>query len=123
MSALSEIDIKDMLADKLPSLTLNDYQEQAAKYQVEQAAPEERVMGLLEEAGEVAGVFKRYMRGDYDVVECSARLEKELGDILWYLSRVAADNNWTLASVAQANLEKLESRFVRNAILGSGDTR
>lgn len=123
MSTVSEIDIKDMLADNPHSLSLNEYQEKAAKYQVEAAPPEERVMGLLEEAGEVAGVFKRYMRGDYDVVECSARLEKELGDILWYLSRVAADNNWTLASVAQANLAKLESRFVRNAILGSGSDR
>jgi len=104
-------------------MTLNDYQEQAGKYQRPSAPPEERIMGLLEEAGEVAGVFKRLLRGDFDQPTAAVKLEKELGDVLWYLARIASDNNWTLQSVAQSNLDKLESRQIRGAILGTGDNR
>jgi NTP pyrophosphatase (non-canonical NTP hydrolase) len=104
-------------------MDLNTYQDKAGEYQVKTAPPEERVMGLLEEAGEVAGVFKRLLRGDFPPEQAMARLHKELGDVLWYVSRVAADNGWSLEDIATTNLEKLESRSVRNLILGSGDNR
>jgi len=104
-------------------MLLNEYQKEAAKYKIAGSPPEERVMGILEEAGEVAGVFKRLLRGDYGPEECAAKLHKELGDVLWYLSQVAADNNWTLEDVAKSNLDKLESRQLRNVILGSGNDR
>ena len=45
-------------------------------------------LGLASEAGEVAGIFKRLLRGDYEVPEAMARLHKELGDVLWYISQV-----------------------------------
>lgn len=104
-------------------MTLNEYQNKAGEFQVAGAPPEERVMGLLEEAGEVAGLFKRLLRGDYTPDEVASKLHKELGDVLWYLSRIAADNNWTLQEIAEANISKLESRKLRNTILGSGDQR
>lgn len=104
-------------------VTLDAYQDAAGKYQVPHARPEERVFGLLEEAGEVAGIFKRIFRGDYDEPTAMAKLHKELGDCLWYLSRIAADNDWTLIDVANGNLEKLESRYQRNKLQGSGDSR
>lgn len=103
--------------------TLNEYQESAGKYQIASSPPEERVFGLLEEAGEVAAIFKRLLRGDYNPDMCATKLHAELGDILWYLSRIAADNNWNLEEIATANLEKLESRFIRNQIMGTGDER
>lgn len=104
-------------------LTMNKYQVLAKTYQVPTAPPEERVFGILEEAGEVAGVFKRMLRGDYGPDIAAAKLMKELGDILWYVATVAADNDWTLEDVANTNLEKLASRKERNVILGSGDDR
>lgn len=104
-------------------MLLNDYQSEAAQYRVKGSPPEERVMGLLEEAGEVAAVFKRLLRGDYGPDVAASKLHKELGDILWYVGQIASDNDWTLAEVAQSNLEKLESRKLRNQIVGSGDDR
>ncbi len=104
-------------------MTLDEYQEKAGKYQVKTAPPEERVMGLLEEAGEVAGIFKRMLRGDYSPEEAGDKLMKELGDVMWYLSRIAADNCVKLSEIAAANLDKLESRSIRNQILGKGDNR
>lgn len=104
-------------------MTLNDYQNKAGEFQVPNAPPEERIMGLFEEAGEVAGLFKRMLRGDYSPDVVATKLHKELGDVLWYLSRIAADNGWTLQDIAETNIEKLESRKLRNAILGEGDNR
>lgn len=104
-------------------MLLDDYQNKAGEFQLPSAPPEERVFGILEEVGEVAGVFKKLLRGDYPPEEAMARLHKELGDVLWYLSRIAADNNWKLSDIAQSNIDKLESRKLRNVIMGSGDTR
>ena len=104
-------------------MKLNEYQDKAGKFQLAGSPPEERIFGLLEEAGEVAGAFKRMLRGDYGPEVAAARLEKELGDILWYLARVAADNGWTLEQIAEGNLEKLESRLLRNVLTGDGDSR
>jgi len=101
----------------------DDYQRKAASFRVPDSTPEERVFGLLEEAGEVAGVFKRVFRGDYNADQAAQKLFFELGDILWYLSQVASDNNWTLSDIAKENINKLESRKLRNALLGNGDTR
>jgi NTP pyrophosphatase (non-canonical NTP hydrolase) len=103
--------------------TLNQYQKDAYEYRVPSSPPEERIFGLLEESGEVAGVFKRMMRGDYTPDIAATKLAKELGDILWYLSQVAADNDWELEDIARDNIEKLESRKIRNTILGAGDDR
>lgn len=104
-------------------MTLNEYQTRAKEYRIPTASPEERVMGLLEEAGEVAGVFKRLLRGDYGPDIAATKLFKELGDIMWYLSQIAEDNDWTLEDVAKSNLDKLESRRLRNTIVGAGDER
>lgn len=104
-------------------MLLDDYQIQASKYTLSSSPPEERVMGMLEEAGEVAGVFKRLLRGDYSADVAMTKLHKELGDVLWYLSQIALDNGWKLSEVASENLDKLESRQIRGLILGSGSDR
>ena len=104
-------------------MTLDEYQSKASEFKAPGTSPEERVMGLLEESGEVAGVFKRLLRGDYDDDMAATKLHKELGDVLWYLSQIAADNGWLLSDVATENLSKLESRKFRGLILGSGDDR
>lgn len=103
--------------------SMDEYQHAAFKYRSDGAGPEERVMGLLEEAGEVAGVFKRLLRGDYSPDVATTKLHKELGDILWYLSQVAYDNGFKLSEVATANIDKLESRLIRGQILGTGSER
>ena len=51
-------------------------------------AKDEAMFGLLEEVGEVAGVFKRQARGDNDGELDRDKLAKELGDLLWYTVRI-----------------------------------
>jgi len=50
-------------------------------------------------------------------------LKKELGDVLWYVAGVARELGFSLQSVAECNLEKLEDREKRGKIHGSGDNR
>lgn len=43
-------------------------------------------LGLISEKGEVAGVIKKQIRGDYNEEEAKQRLIGELGDCLWYIA-------------------------------------
>jgi NTP pyrophosphatase (non-canonical NTP hydrolase) len=104
-------------------MQLDEYQEKTSPFRLGTYSAEACVMGLLSEAGEVAGVFQKLIRGDFPINEAGARLHKELGDILWHVAQIAYDNGWKLSDIAQTNLDKLESRKIRNVILGSGDDR
>lgn len=104
-------------------MTLNEYQEEASKFRLDSYSPEAAVFGLLAEAGEVAAVFQKMLRGDYDIPEAMARLEKELGDVLWHIAAIADDNEWDLEEICKVNLEKLQSRQLRGMIMGNGDNR
>lgn len=103
-------------------VTLNEYQQGAWKFAKADNGLE-RVFGLLEESGEVAGLFKRLYRGDTTEGINKDRLTKELGDCLWYLAGVATDNGITLEDVAVTNLEKLLDRQNRGVLKGEGDNR
>jgi NTP pyrophosphatase (non-canonical NTP hydrolase) len=82
-------------------------------------------LGLAGEAGEVCEKIKKIMR-DQDgelTKENVEQVSKELGDVLWYVSMVAAEINVALSSVAEANLAKLLDRKERGVLKGSGDER
>ena len=114
------------------SLEFEDYQEAAAKTAIYPEAGTGSfnavayaVLGLSNEAGEVAGKLKKVWRDNEGVIDsekCDA-MAAELGDVLWYLAAVANELGWNLHEVAQANLDKLNSRAARGVIGGSGDNR
>lgn len=83
------------------------------------------VMGLCGESGEVAEKFKKLYRdsGGNMTPEFKEEIRKELGDILSYVSFLAADLGFTLEEVAQGNLDKIASRKARNVQHGNGDNR
>jgi NTP pyrophosphatase (non-canonical NTP hydrolase) len=82
-------------------------------------------LGLCGEAGEVAEKVKKVLRdqGGRFSDESRAALALELGDVLWYLARLASELELDLGAIAEANLAKLASRAERNVIAGSGDQR
>ncbi len=104
-------------------MNFDDYQKSTAEFRLPSYTPEAAVMGLLAEAGEVAAVFQKVIRGDFTPDVAATKLAKELGDILWHISEIANDNDWKLKDIAETNIEKLESRRLRNVIQGSGDDR
>jgi NTP pyrophosphatase (non-canonical NTP hydrolase) len=79
--------------------------------------------GIAAEGGEVAGVFAKWCRGDFDVDELKARTFKELGDVLYFASQIANSFDLSLEDIIKANQSKLEDRFARGKIKGDGEVR
>lgn len=82
-------------------------------------------LGLVNEAGEVAGKVKKIFRdkGGQIGEEERQALKGELGDVLWYLTQICTELGLTLEEVAAYNLEKLLDRLERGVIQGDGDVR
>lgn len=82
-------------------------------------------LGLAGEAGEVAEKIKKVLRDGGGVMsdEKKTEIEKELGDVLWYVSQIATELGLSLDRVATVNIEKLLSRLDRGVIKGDGDDR
>jgi NTP pyrophosphatase (non-canonical NTP hydrolase) len=125
---MTELD--DLIPD---SMTFDEYDEQALDTSIYEGRLIYPLFGLVSEAGECADKVKKWMRDEnLDItVDISTQLTPEqkkalayeLGDVLWYLTNVAADLDYSLEEVATLNLDKLTSRKVRDKLHGSGDYR
>jgi len=115
-------------------MTFNEYQKQAMttelmkrseKLSAHDPAFVAKILGLVGEAGEVAEKFKKIVRDKNGIVseQDKADIEKELGDVLWYISALSDYLGLPLQDVADKNLEKLFSRRYRGVQKGSGDNR
>lgn len=109
-------------------MKMNEFQEQAfdkAFYPDKGNNLTYTMLGLTEEAGEVAGKVKKMLRDDEGVMSDRVKQDivKELGDTLWYIACAAREIDVTLEEVAQANVDKLNSRRERDKLRGSGDDR
>jgi NTP pyrophosphatase (non-canonical NTP hydrolase) len=110
------------------SLTFREYQDRAgetAAYPDAGHNPIYPTLGLAGEAGEVAEKVKKVLRdqdGQFDA-DAVAAIKKELGDVLWYVARLAAELGLDLDAIAADNLSKLASRQQRGTLHGSGDER
>ena len=77
-------------------------------------------LGLVSEAGEVAGKVKKLIRdGKYD----PAGIVKELGDVFWYAVRLVDAVGYSPDDALTINMAKLSQRKENNTISGSGDDR
>lgn len=83
------------------------------------------VLGVNGEAGELAEKVKKIIRDKNGKVsqQDKQELAKELGDVLWYLAVFAHDLGVPFETIAQQNLDKLQSRKARGVLGGSGDNR
>lgn len=110
-------------------LAINDYQKEAHKTAdylgLDIGDFRYPVMGLSEEAGEVAGKFAKAVRDDNGVITEERRqaIKKELGDVCWMVAEIATILKFSLEEVMQGNLDKLASRKERGVLHGEGDDR
>jgi NTP pyrophosphatase (non-canonical NTP hydrolase) len=83
------------------------------------------VLGLVNEAGEVAGKIKKVFRDKDGQLSAETReaLKAELGDVLWYIAQVATELDLPLDEIAEYNIAKLYDRLERGKIRGDGDNR
>jgi NTP pyrophosphatase (non-canonical NTP hydrolase) len=82
-------------------------------------------LGLVNEAGEVAGKIKKVFRDRDGEISPEVRdaLKAELGDVLWYIAQVATELDLSLDEIAKYNIAKLYDRLERGKIKGDGDNR
>lgn len=77
-------------------------------------------LGLVSEAGEVAGKVKKLIRdGKLDV----GNLAYELGDCFWYLVRLCDAIGYSPEDITTININKLLKRKDNGTLSGSGDNR
>jgi len=127
--------LSEMKKEKEQIMDMDKYQTESLKTAVypEGQGKLYTVLGLANEAGEVAGVVKKIIRQDVHLPRClteeendrmnQEKIRAELGDVLWYLAAVAKEYNLKMSDVAQYNLDKLKDRAERGVIKGSGDNR
>jgi NTP pyrophosphatase (non-canonical NTP hydrolase) len=99
-------------------MNASDYQEQAARTMIHQPGfeiPGNEIMvvwnalGLAGEAGEVAELVKKgvFHRHSIDL----AKVEKEIGDVLWYAAALCTTLGLDMGEIMQTNIEKLKVRY------------
>ena len=112
----------------MSDMTLDEYQdatEETAIYPVVEQSFVYPALGLAGESGEVLDKIKKLFRDKkgLPLPEDKEEIKKELGDVLWYLARLAKEFDIPMSEVANCNLDKLKSRSQRGKISGSGDNR
>ena len=102
-------------------MDINGYQEWTKDFDQE---VDERVLtlGLCGEAGEFAEKVKKKYR-TVPLVPEPITMAKELGDVLWYVARLAALYGFSMTQIMAYNVDKLESRLLRGVLQGEGDNR
>lgn len=96
----------------------NEYQSLAARTLIDKPdfdiSPEHvmiswNALGLAGEAGEVVDLIKKGIYHQQGIDR--DKVKKELGDVLWYLSALCKQFDFTLEEVMETNIEKLKARF------------
>lgn len=113
-------------------MNLNEYQEKIKV--TDKSGDAQRLLGhpinyymygLVGELGEVFEKTKKLFRDHQGVptAEFKEAITKEVGDVLWYLTRYCSFFNINLDDVATGNIEKLMKRLKEGKIHGEGDNR
>ena len=96
----------------------SDYQQQAARTLIDQPGfeiPGNEIMvvwnalGLAGEAGEVAELVKKGVFHRHSIDRL--KLEKELGDVLWYAAALCNTLGLDMGEIMETHLEKLKVRY------------
>lgn len=93
-------------------MTLNDYQELAARTINTRLSYKQQEMhalhGMCGEIGELHSLYqKEYQEHPFD----KEHAMKELGDLLWFIAEYCTACEFTLEDVAKANIDKLKARY------------
>ena len=103
-------------------MELNDYQRESRKTALYPDVGCNAIyptLGLVGEAGEVADKVKKILRDKKGVFDKDSKeqIKYELGDVLWYISQISSVLGYEWEDVANANLQKLNSRKARGKIV------
>ena len=89
--------------------TYMDFTRRTAKYP-KRREKEYLMLGLMNEAGEVGGAYKKEIR---DRVDNTELIIDELGDVLWYLTRLCDVYGVEISELMVNNMDKLFNRMTK----------
>ena len=92
--------------------TYKDFTRRTAKYP-KRREKEYLMLGLMNEAGEVGGAYKKEIRDEVDNTEL---IIDELGDVLWYLTRLCDVYDTKLSELMMKNIDKLFNRMTEEEL-------
>ena len=107
-------------------MNLNEYQKRVEDtWERNQFDIERIILGICGESGEIAELFKKYYRGDYEnnYEEFLKKVDKEIGDLSYYIAKLCNQFGSTWEKIMEENIAKLASRKERGVIKGSGSNR
>ena len=87
--------------------TYRDFTRRTARYP-KRREKEYLMIGLMNEAGEVGGAYKKEIR---DRVDNTDLIIDELGDVLWYLTRLCDVYGVEISELMVNNMDKLFNRM------------
>mgnify|MGYP001269776163 CR=1 FL=1 len=87
--------------------TYKDFTRKTARYP-KRREKEYLMLGLMNEAGEVGGAYKKEIR---DRVDNTDLIIDELGDVLWYLTRLCDVYGVEISELMVNNMDKLFNRM------------
>jgi NTP pyrophosphatase (non-canonical NTP hydrolase) len=87
--------------------TYTDFTRRTARYP-KRREKEYLMLGLMNEAGDVGGAFKKEIRDHIDNTEL---IIDEMGDVLWYLTRLCDVYDIKLSELMVNNMDKLFKRM------------
>ncbi len=92
--------------------TFDEYDKQAVNTDISPKTTEYYMLALAGEVGEACNEFKKVLRDNEGILDEESRVKIlfELGDSLWYLSRLCSHLGSNLEEVALDNLIKLRMR-------------
>lgn len=98
-------------------MDFNIYQEEAKKTIQSNSADDKLTsivpfLGIIGEIGSVLTQLKIKLRDGDSYKVYKKKLCEELGDVLWYISTIATQNELTLEEIANQNLHKIKDRFL-----------
>ena len=91
--------------------TYREFTRQTARYP-KRREKEYLMLGLMNEAGEVGGAYKKEIR---DRVDNTDLIIDELGDVLWYLTRLCDVYNICLLYTSPSPRDRQKSRMPSSA--------
>jgi NTP pyrophosphatase (non-canonical NTP hydrolase) len=100
-------------------MEFNKYQEEAVltkQFDKETEKVHEVIpfLGIIGETGSVVAELKKRLRDGENYSGYNKQIIEELGDVLWYVSTIAAQYDIKLEEIAQKNLEKIKERWIEN---------
>ena len=93
-------------------MNMNEYQQLAQRTINEELNVQEKMMhalhGMASEVGEIHGIYQKSYQGhEVDGI----KLQKELGDLLWFIAEFCTASDWSLEYIAHKNIDKLRRRY------------